>query len=414
MSTRFTIDHLGAQGVGVAKTENGPVFIPFALPGEVVTAARQKNRAELIAVIEPSHARAGPACRHFGTCGGCALQHMEAEAYNNWKCELVVHALQSQRLNAPVADVVRCEPHTRRRAVFTARLTQSGVLLGYRQAASHTIVPIEECPILLPAIFERLNDLRRVISLAEPGKDVLRLSVTATESGLDIDIGGLKKLGEKPRMAISRLAGGAGFARVSLGGEIIIEPRKPIVTFGSAAVEVPPGGFLQATVQAEAAMADLVTAHLAKCKRVADLFSGSGTFALRLGAGAKVHAVESDAGAIAALDRASRHTPGLRPVSTERRDLDRRPLTAKELSRFDGLVFDPPRAGAESQVKQIAKSGVKRIAAVSCNPVTLARDLSLLTESGYKLLSVTPIDQFLWSAHVEAVALLELPGRPRR
>ncbi|MCB1452811.1 MAG: class I SAM-dependent RNA methyltransferase [Rhizobiaceae bacterium] len=407
MSTRFTIDQLGAQGDGVAKTDSGPVFIPFTLPGEVVTAARQKNRAELVAVIEPSPQRTEPACRHFGACGGCALQHMNAEDYNGWKRELVVHELRSRGLDAPVAEIVRCKPHTRRRAVFSARTTQGGVLLGYRQAASHTIVPIEECPILLPAIFERLDDIRKIVSLAEPGKDVLRLSVTATDSGLDIDIGGMKKLGEKQRMAISRFAGSAGFARVSLGGEIVIEPRKPMVTFGSASVEVPPGSFLQATAEAEAAMAGLVTGHLAKCKRVADLFSGSGTFALRLAARSEVHAVESDAAAIAALDRASRHTPGLRPVSAERRDLDRRPLTAKELSRFDGIVFDPPRAGAEIQVKQIAKSGVKRVAAVSCNPVTLARDLSILTGSGYVLLSVTPIDQFLWSAHVEAVALLE-------
>ncbi|MCC0044696.1 MAG: class I SAM-dependent RNA methyltransferase [Brucellaceae bacterium] len=407
MNTRFTIDHLGAQGDGVAKTDSGPVFVPFTLPGEVVTAARLKNRAELVAVIEPSPQRTEPACRHFGTCGGCALQHMNAEDYNGWKRELVVHALRSRGLDAPVAEIVRCKPNTRRRAVFSARTTQGGVLLGYRQAASHTIVPVEECPILLPAIFERLDDIRKIVSLAEPGKDVLRLSVTATDSGLDIDMGGLKKLGEKQRMVIARFAGGAGFARVSLATEIIIEPRKPMVTFGSATVEVPPGGFLQATADAEAAMAGLVAGHLEKCKRVADLFSGSGTFALRLAARSEVHAVESDAAAIAALDRASRHTPGLRPVSAERRDLDRRPLTAKELSRFDGVVFDPPRAGAEIQVRQIAKSGVKRVAAVSCNPVTLARDLSILTGSGYVLLSVTPIDQFLWSAHVEAVALLE-------
>ncbi|MBO6899899.1 MAG: class I SAM-dependent RNA methyltransferase [Rhizobiaceae bacterium] len=407
MNTRFTIDHLGAQGDGVAKADSGPVFIPFTLPGEVVTAARQKSRAELVALIEPSPARTEPACRHFGTCGGCALQHMNAEDYNGWKRGLVQHALRSRQLDAPVAEIVRCEPHTRRRAVFSARTTQGGVLLGYRQAASHTIVPVEECPILLPAIIERLGDFRKIVSLAEPGKNVLRLSVTATESGLDIDIGGLKKLGEKQRMALAGFAGAAGFARVSLGGEIIIEPRKPMVTFGSAAVEVPPGGFLQATLDAELVMAGLVTGHLARSRRVADLFSGSGTFALRLAASSEVHAVESDAAAVAELDRAARHTPGIRPVKVEHRDLDRRPLTAKELSRFDGIIFDPPRAGAELQAKQIAKSGVKRVAAVSCNPVTLARDLSILKECGYTLLSVTPIDQFLWSAHVEAVALLE-------
>ncbi len=407
MTTRFTIDHLGAQGDGVAQTEAGPVFIPHTLPGEVVTAARNKNRAELIAVLEPSAQRVEPPCRHFGSCGGCALQHMEEAAYNAWKRELVVRALRSHGIETEVASILRCSPKTRRRAVFAARKTERGMLLGYHSAMSHMVVPIEECPILLPAIVNRLADIRALAALFDPKKQTMRLAVTVTETGLDIDIGGVSNTPERTRMAVSRFANEAGFARVSLAGEIVLEPRKPIVAFGDVPVELPPGGFLQATAEAETAMAELVTAHLAGRKRIADLFSGSGTFALRLAAKAEVHAVESDQSALAALDRAARHAQGMRKVTTERRDLDRRPLTAKELSRFDGLVFDPPRAGAEEQAKQIARSGVRRVAAVSCNSVTLARDLGILVQGGYELVSVTPIDQFLWSPHVEAVALLE-------
>jgi 23S rRNA (uracil1939-C5)-methyltransferase len=406
MSTRFTIDHLGAQGDGLAKTESGPVFVPHTLPGEVVTAARNGNRAELIAVLEASPHRVAPPCRHFGTCGGCALQHLEASAYNEWKRDLVVHALRSRGIDASVEEIVRCRPGTRRRAVFAARMTERGLLLGYHAAMSHTVVPIEECPILLPALTGKLDDVRALAGLLDPRKQTLRLAVTATESGLDIDIGGVWRIDEKTRMAISRFAGEAGFARVSIGGEIVLEPRKPVISFGGVPVELPPGGFLQATAEAEAAMAGLVAEHLAGAKRIADLYAGSGTFALRLAPKADVHAVETDTAALDALDRAARHARGLRKISVERRDLDRRPLTAKELVRFDGLVFDPPRAGAEEQAKQIARADIRRIAAVSCNPVTLARDLAILIQGGYELLSVTPIDQFLWSPHIEAVALL--------
>lgn len=413
MSTRLVIDHLGAQGDGVALFGSGPVFVPHTLPGEVVTAAQNKNRAELVALLEASPLRVEPPCRHFGTCGGCALQHMAADAYNEWKRELVVRALGSRGIDEPVADIVRCQPATRRRAVFAARQSERGVVLGYREAMSHTIVPVAECPILLPAITGRLEDIRRLAQLLEPGKQVLRLAVTATETGLDIDVGGVPRLSANARMAVSRHAQERGFARVSLEGEIVLEPHKPIVSFGGIPVELPPGGFLQATADAEEAMAGMVREHLGGTKRVADLYSGAGTFALRLASKKEVHAVEAEAAALSALDRAARHASGLRKVTIERRDLERRPVTARELARFDGLVFDPPRAGAEEQAKQIARSDVGKVAAVSCNPVTLARDLANLIEGGYRLISVTPIDQFLWSPHVEAVALLEKKARRR-
>jgi 23S rRNA (uracil1939-C5)-methyltransferase len=239
------------------------------------------------------------------------------------------------------------------------------------------------------------------------------MTVTATASGLDIAAQGSGKLTDSQRRTASAFVVNAGFARLSVDGEIVIEPNKPVVVFGDIGVPVPPGSFLQATAPAEQAMADLVLGHLSRAKKVADLFAGAGSFALRLAKKSEVHAEEGDAAALAALDRGFRQASGLKRVTTEKRDLFRRPLTFKELAAFDGIVFDPPRAGAEDQSKQIARSDVPYVAAVSCNPGTLARDLSILVAGGYRVKSVTPIDQFLWSQHVEAVALLEKPKRRR-
>ncbi|MBN9550008.1 MAG: class I SAM-dependent RNA methyltransferase [Alphaproteobacteria bacterium] len=413
MSTRLTIARLGSQGDGIANAEGGEVFIPFTLPGETVTAARQKDRATLMSVLEASPLRIDPACRHFTECGGCALQHYEAAAYQQWKREKVVHALKAKGIACDVAALVPCAPHTRRRVTFSARRTEAGMLLGFVRALSSEIIPIEECPISLPAIVSALDKLRALAGLVCATPKAFHMTVTVTASGLDIAVHEAGKLGDHQRRIASNFVMAEGLARLSVDGEIIVEPKKPVVQFGPVAVALPPGAFLQATEAAEQTMAGLVGQHLSRAKKVADLFAGCGSFALRLGAKSEVHAVEGDAAALAALDRAYRFASGLKRVTSERRDLFRRPLTFKELNAFDGLVFDPPRAGAEDQSKQIARSDVPLVAAVSCNPVTLARDLRILIDGGYALKSVTPIDQFLWSPHVEAVALLEKPRRRR-
>ena len=412
-STRLTVQRLGAQGDGIADTPRGPVFVPFALPGETVTAAINKDRADLIAVIEPSPQRVEPACRHFGTCGGCSLQHLEASAYQAFKRGTLVTALRQRGIDVEVAELVACPPASRRRVTWTAQRAESGIVLGYRKAMSHEIVDIEEDPIALPAIENAIPLVRELAALLAPGRDAFKLLVTATESGLDIAVSGTGPLVEARRQRAAQFAIANRLARLSVEGEIVVEPIKPRVMVGDVPVNPPSGAFLQAVAEAEDTMAGLVTAHLAKAKRVADLFAGIGTFALRLAKNSMVHAVEGEASALVALDRAFRHGQGLKTVTHERRDLFRRPLTWKELAAYDGLVFDPPRAGAEDQARQIVRSEVRYVAAVSCNPATLARDLAILVEGGYRLLSVTPIDQFLWSHHVEAVALLEKPKKRR-
>ncbi|MGF7008846.1 class I SAM-dependent RNA methyltransferase [Aminobacter sp. BE322] len=413
MTVRFEIARLGGHGDGIADVDGGHVFIPFALPGETVTAARDKDRAQLLAVLEAAPERIEPACRHFTECGGCSIQHLEDGAYREWKRGLVVHVLKARGIEVPVGELVPCEPHSRRRAAFTARNTETGLHLGYNKAFSHTLVDIEECPVLLPSIVEAAGTLRHLAGIIANTSKPFKFLVTATATGFDVAAADCGKPTEAIRRAATDFVIKSRIARLSIDGEIIVEPVKSTLSFGSATVTPPPGGFVQAVAAAEEAMAGLVVEHLRKAKKVADLYSGCGTFSLRLAAKSEVHAVEGDAASLAALDRGFRFASGLKRVTVERRDLDRRPLTFKELNAFDGIVFDPPRAGAEDQCKQIARSDVPYVAAVSCNPATLARDLRILIDGGYTLKSVTPIDQFLWSHHVEAVALLEKPKKRR-
>lgn len=414
MSAILTIARLGAQGDGVADSGSGPVFVPFALPGERVNVALVGKRADLVSVLDPSPLRVAPACRHFTSCGGCAMQHFEEGAYRDWKRGLLVEALRAKGIGIEVDPLVSSPPHSRRRAALTAKRTEGGILLGFNAALSHRIVDIEECPVMEPDLVAALPLLRQLARLVARTSDAFRLTVTRTASGLDVAAQGSGRLEGKARQAAIEFSIARGIARLTVDGEIVIEPKKPAIMVGDVSVSPPPGAFLQAVAEAESAMAGLVAGHLGKAKRVADLFAGIGTFALRLARQSEVHAVEGDAAALAALDRAFRFGQGLKKVTVEKRDLFVRPLTYKELdASFDGLVFDPPRAGAEAQATQIARSQVRLVAAVSCNPLTLARDLSILIAGGYELKRVVPVDQFLWSPHLEAVALLEKPKKRR-
>jgi len=409
-----TIEKLGAQGDGIASSAGGPVYVPFSLPGETVAIARVKSQGTIMSITTPSPERQEPPCRHFGpdgvngTCGGCTLQHMADAPYRAFKRQLVIDALKSKGLTPEVGEIVPARPGERRRVVFAARKTEKDMLVGFNQAESHHIVAIEECPISSAGIIARLPAIRAIAASLATSAEPFRVAVLETLSGLDISVDEVKKLSDpQRRKAIETALGLRGIARVSLNGEILVEPSKPMVEFGGVQVSPPPGSFTQATKPAEEAMAELVIAHAGKAKRIADLFAGSGTFSLRLARIGRVHAVEAEAKALAALDHAARNTQGLKPVTVEKRDLFRRPLMTQEFKPYDAVVFDPPRAGAEFQCQELARSGVKKIVAVSCNPLTLARDLAILVEGGYRITQVTPIDQFLWTSHVEVVATLE-------
>ena len=414
MTTKAIIFAMGAGGDGIAEIENAraqieKVFVPFALRGEEVTLAVNGTRADVMAVLTASPERIEPVCIHFTTCGGCAMQHWQAEPYRKWKTSLVSAALMSVGIEEPLGDLIVSPPASRRRAVFTATMASGKLVFGFNRMMSHSVEPIDECAVVVPAIVAALPALRALSAqLSTLAKGAFSLTVTATETGLDLRADKVKQPDDALRRALINTSLKHGFARLAINDEIIVESRSPLVNFGGVMVSPPSGGFLQATVQAEHAMQGIVAGYLEGAKKIADLYCGSGTFALPLARKATVHAVESEGAALNALDKAWRGATGLkmRTLTTEKRDLAVRPLMVKELDKFDAVVIDPPRAGAETQMKQLAKSTVKRIAAVSCNPQTLARDLKILIDGGYNVVRITPIDQFLWTPHLEVIALL--------
>ncbi|EJF90526.1 class I SAM-dependent RNA methyltransferase [Bartonella tamiae] len=406
MNERVKIDHVGANGDGVAKTAKGAVYVPFTLPQEVANIVRLENRADVVSLIHPSQERIDPACKHFEECGGCALQHWKKRSYEAWKRALVQDALNGRKLEGHVASLVSCEPQSRRRMTLSARTTPKGQIVGYNRAFSHRIISIQECPVLHPQLVSNLENLRALCAILINHAKKFHVTVTLVDNGLDVAFSDCTVPDEATRLRLVKEALRQELTRLSIEDEIIVERQKPKIHFGTVDVEFAAGRFLQATQHAESVMGDLVLNGLKKSKNVVDLFSGSGSFTFRLAQKMNVHAVESDGVALNSLDRAMRNASNLKTITYEKRDLFRRPLTAKELERFDGVVFDPPRAGAQEQVFELAKTSIPRIVAVSCNPVTFARDLSILVDGGYKIEKTVPIDQFLWSPHVEAIAVL--------
>lgn len=414
MAERLAIVRLGQRGDGVAHGAAGPVFIAGALPGETVLAEVEGDRGRLVAIETSSPDRVSPTCPLFGRCGGCATQHVAPALYGAWKRETLTTALAQAGLEAVPEPLVAAHGAGRRRMTLHARRTDGGVVVGFMAARSHEIVPIDACPLLVPALAEGLAAARAIAAALTTTGKPLDIQVTATDGGLDIDVRGHGPASPRQRTSLAALAGRLGLARLSLHGDTIVTLSPPVLRVGPATLLPPPGGFLQATQAGEEALGSLVIDGAGKAKMVADLFSGVGPFALRLAQRASVHAVESDAAALAALDRAARETPGLRPVTTETRDLFRRPLLGPELARFEAVVFDPPRAGAEAQARALAASTVPVVVAVSCNAATFARDAALLAAGGYALYRVTPVDQFLHSAHVEIVGVFTKTPQSRR
>jgi 23S rRNA (uracil1939-C5)-methyltransferase len=405
----FNITEMGARGEGVAEGPKGPVHVPFTLPGESVNAAVNGGRGTVVSILDASKDRVTPVCKHFERCGGCMLQHWQTGAQLEWKRNEVRDALAKRGIEAEVQSIIGCGPGERRRVTFTVREEQGRKVAGFNAAHSHDVVEVTECAVAAPQIVAALGAVRELAKLFKVKKEGGHIAVTLTESGLDMHVSGIDKLEDGQRRKMSAFALAHGLARLSAENEVLVEPKRPVVHFGDVPVTPPPGGFLQASERIETAMAALVVAHLSKAKKVADLFAGSGAFTFRIAGKAPVHAVEGEKTAVEALDGGRRGLQGLKAITVEQRDLFRRPLMVAELKAYDAVVFDPPRAGAEDQARMLAKSSVRWIAAVSCNPATLARDLRILIDGGYKLKSVTPFDQFLWSAHVEAVALLEKP-----
>lgn len=401
-----TIDRLGHLGDGIAE---GPIFVAGALPGEVVEGTLEGDRLADPKIVTPSPDRVKPPCRHARACGGCQLQHASDPFVAAWKQQVVETALAGQGLAAPFRPLVTSPPNSRRRASLSARRTKGGALIGFHAKGSDTITPIPDCQLLHPALMAALPGLEALTLIGGSRSAELTLQVTATPGGADVTVTGGKPLDTTLRLDLARMVEAHGFSRLTWDGETVALRDRPAQTIGRAAVVPPPGAFLQATVEGEAALLSAVQHALGPQKRVVDLFSGIGTFTLPLADRSEVHAVEGDKAMVAALEQGARHAPNLRRVTAEARDLFRRPLEPDELGTFTGAIIDPPRAGAEAQTARLARSTVPVIAAVSCNPVTFARDARLLTTAGYTLDWTQIVDQFRWSTHVELVARFSRP-----
>lgn len=398
-----TIDRLGHLGHGIAP---GPIYVPGTLPGEVVEGTPDGDRLLDPKIVTPSPNRVKPPCRHARACGGCQLQHASDPFVAQWKQEVVVNALTGQGLSAEFLPLVTSPFNSRRRATLSARRTKSGVLIGFHARASDTIAEIPDCQLLHPAILDAFPGLQALVMAGGSRTTELSLQITLTRGGPDVVVTGGKPLDANLRLDLARLVETHGFSRLTWDGETVALRDRPALTMGTATVIPPAGAFLQATQEGEAALLHAVRQALGPQKRIVDLFSGVGTFTLPLAQDMEVHAVEGDAAMTKALDLAARNTPNLHRISTETRDLFRRPLEPDELLTFTGAVIDPPRAGAEAQTATLAASKVPVIAAVSCNPVTFARDARTLTQAGYRLDWVQVVDQFRWSTHIELVARL--------
>ncbi|MBS0412570.1 MAG: class I SAM-dependent RNA methyltransferase, partial [Proteobacteria bacterium] len=347
---------------------------------------------------------------HFGDCGGCALQHWAMAPYLDWKGEQVRRALAREGLETEVLPAFATPAGARRRVALHARREGQGAVVGFKARRSWRLAHIRACPVADPALVAAFPNLERLAApFLEHPKSAPTLHVTLTDTGLDIDITGVERrsggLSADARMIAAEVASAADFARVTLAGEIVYMARQPMVRLGPASVALPAGAFLQASPHAERAIADFALDAAAGAHRIADLYCGVGTFTFRLAQIAPVLAADAAGPAVRALTAAMASAPGLKPIAAETRDLDRRPVLADELKKVDVALIDPPRAGAAEQTAQVAKSAVARVIGVSCNPATFARDARVLVDAGFRLERVLPVDQFLWSPHIELVSV---------
>ncbi|NOR62767.1 MAG: class I SAM-dependent RNA methyltransferase [Rhodobacteraceae bacterium] len=396
----FNITRLGLKGDGITEDDR---FIPFSLPGEVFDGGFEGGAFNGTRLTD-SPARTTPPCPHFGTCGGCALQHASDDFLASWKVETITRALHAQGLSAPMRPIVTSPPQSRRRASFSARRTKKTTQVGFHKRGSAEIFPVEHCHLLKPEIMAALPACHAFASLGASRKGEIKISVTHSAAGPDISVLDAKLLDGPFRARLATLANEFAVARLAWNGEQIADRARPVQPMGKASVLPPSGAFLQATLEGEAALIAAMQEAVSGAKRITDLFAGCGTFTLPLAEMAEIHAVEGEVEMLKALDAGWRFAQGLKTVTTETRDLFRRPLVPLELKRYDAVIIDPPRAGAKAQMEEITASSIGLVGAVSCNPVSFARDAKILIDAGFTLDWVQPIDQFRWSGHVELAA----------
>ncbi len=401
--TEYSIKRLGIFGDGIAE---GPVFVPMTLPGEVVTGTLNGTTLSDVKIITPSDDRVAPPCKHFKSCGGCQLQHASDAVVEAFKTDIIAQALAAQGIKTEIRPIVTSPAQSRRRATFAARRTKKGAMSGFHGRASGTVIEIPDCKLVEPELLAARDIAESLAELGGSRKATLAVTVTTSRVGLDVQVSGGKPIDGPLRITLAALCDSRGFARLTWEDEVIAQRAPPVQRFGVADVCPPPGAFMQATAHGEAHLLAAVQEAVGSAKRVIDLFAGCGTFTLPLAKNAEVFAVEGDKQMMAAMDKGWRMATGLKTVTHAARDLYRRPLLPDEFKKYDAVVMDPPRNGAEAQTTELLRSDIKRVAYVSCNPVTFARDVAQMIAGGFTLDWVQPVDQFRWSSHVELAAQL--------
>ena len=404
------ISALGRRGDGIGHAGGMTLFVPYAAPGDRLRAQVEGeceggHVARILERLADGPARVGPPCTHFADCGGCAVQHLNHAAYLDWKRGLLSEALQRRGIDVAAEPMIAIAPGSRRRAVFVAERRGREVALGFNALGSARVVDLSTCHILLPALVALLVPLRAALAGVMRDGETADVSATVSDSGIDLWLRNKRPLTLGGRQALIGLAERLDLARVSAGADAdpVALRRQPVMRFSGTAVALPADSFLQPSAGGEAALVKLVSEAATGRKTIADLYAGCGTFTFALAGGRRIHAVEGSAASLAALSAAARGSGGR--ITGERRDLAREPLGAAELNKFDAVVFDPPRAGAQAQSREIARSKLSLAVAVSCDPVTFARDARILLDAGFRLTKVAPVDQFPWSAHLEVVGV---------
>ena len=389
----------GLTHLGLGKVDDGRTLLPRVLPGEEIEVTQDGT----VRIITPSPDRVTAPCRHFKTCGGCAMQHATDDFVADWKMDIVQRALSAQRIKTTFRNVLTSPPQSRRRAKIAGKRTKGGAMLGFHAKGTHNLVATPNCQLLTQGIMAAFPILEKLVVIAASRKAEIALTVTETAAGLDVYVDTEMTLTPELRQTLAVFAQENGIARLVWPTEPVVTMNPPEQFFGTTRVTPPAGAFLQATKHGEASLLAAVEEITAQANRIVDLFSGCGTFALPLSARAEIHAVEGDSNMVAALDRGWRGGRNLKRITSETRDLYRRALEPDELLKFDAAVIDPPRAGAEAQIATLAVSAINIIGMVSCNPVTFARDALSLEKAGFTLNWVQVVDQFRWSPHVEMV-----------
>lgn len=398
------IKKLSIKGDGVIEVSDGSIYAPFTLPNELVAGDIQDGQLVNTRIIKPSDARVKAPCTHFRQCGGCTLQHASDDFVSDWKAEIINNALGIHGIQTNILPTITSPARTRKRATFTGRKTKKGVMVGFNKRASTILVEIPNCITLHPSIINHIPTLEALTELGATRKNEVTLAITESINGPDISVTSPKALDGHLQQKLGQLCEQYKVARLIWNSEVLVYRAEPKQSFNNIPITPHPDAFLQATDHGQEVLIAQVKQILRGTKHIVDLFSGCGTFTLPMLPYASVWSLESSNQALEALDAAWRNSEGLKPLRIETRDLFRNPVLAEDFASYDGVIIDPPRAGAQSQILELAKSSIGKVAYVSCNPITFARDAKTLISNGYELNFIQPVDQFRWSAHVELVS----------